>query len=223
MNLDLSRYSSFVFDCDGVVLDSNRVKTEAFYSAAMPYGVAAAKALVNYHKANGGISRYVKFARFLDTIVPEYAPEMILGNGLPGLQDLLLAYAREVRVGLMACRVAEGLAELREATAGAPWLIASGGDQEELRALFAERRLAGYFDGGIFGSPDSKDVILARECERGTIKRPALFLGDSRYDHQAAIRAGLDFVFVSSWSEMVGWDDFVKENSILCVNSLGTL
>lgn len=31
---------------------------------------------------------------------------------------------------------------------------------------------------------------------------PALFLGDSKYDYQAASAAGLDFVFLSGWSEV---------------------
>ena len=31
--IDLSDYDYVVFDCDGVILDSNRLKTEAFVSA----------------------------------------------------------------------------------------------------------------------------------------------------------------------------------------------
>jgi phosphoglycolate phosphatase-like HAD superfamily hydrolase len=223
MKLDLSRYASLVFDCDGVVLDSNRVKTEAFFSAAMPYGTAAATALVDYHRLNGGISRYVKLAYFLEAIVPQYAPEHVPGNDMPGLEDLLFAYAREVYSGLMACRVAEGLGQLRTASAGAPWLIVSGGDQEELRGIFAERRIDDYFDGGIFGSPDSKDIILAREIKSRNIKQPALFLGDSRYDLKASKAAGLDFVFISGWTEMTNWEEFVKVNNLHAVNSLASL
>ncbi|MDX1757946.1 MAG: HAD family hydrolase, partial [Marinobacter sp.] len=67
--MSLSRYASWVFDCDGVILNSNRVKTEAFYQAALPYGESAARALVEYHVNNGGISRYAKFERFLTTIL----------------------------------------------------------------------------------------------------------------------------------------------------------
>ncbi|NLC22432.1 MAG: HAD family hydrolase, partial [Halomonadaceae bacterium] len=37
MNFELKAYLTLVFDCDGVVLDSNRVKTEAFYQATLPY------------------------------------------------------------------------------------------------------------------------------------------------------------------------------------------
>lgn len=203
----LSDYAAMVFDCDGVVLDSNRVKTEAFHLAALPYGTEAAAALVAYHVANGGISRYLKFQHFLEHIVPA-------GQTGPGQKALLATYAGAVREGLMACAVAEGLEELRSANPNQRWLIASGGDQAELRDIFTARGLAQLFDGGIFGSPDSKDVILAREQENGNIPAKALFLGDSRYDHIAASQAGLDFTFISGWSEFSGWQDYVARHQL---------
>lgn len=195
--IDLVRARTLIFDCDGVVLESNRLKTEAFRLAAGPYGDAAADALVAYHVANGGVSRYVKFAHFLDHIAPRHAP----GRDGPGLQSLLSAYAEAVRAGLLSCAVAEGLDALRAATPQARWMIVSGGDQSELREIFAVRDIAGYFDAGIFGSPDTKHEILARELASGTIRRPALFLGDSRLDHEAATQAGIGFIFVADWSE----------------------
>ena len=216
---ELSAYASIVFDCDGVVLNSNRIKTEAFRAAALPYGEAAAAELVAYHASNGGISRYVKFTRFLETIVPEYAP----GREGPDLENLLKAYAGSVRTGLMNCAVAEGLDELRAATPGARWLIVSGGDQNELREIFAARGLAAYFDGGIFGSPDTKDTILGRELATGSIRKPALFLGDSRYDFQASRAAGLDFLFVTGWTELANWPDFVRRNNLSNVRSISHL
>jgi len=51
-----------------------------------------------------------------------------------------------------------------------------------LREVFTQRDLAPLFDGGIFGSPDTKDSILSRELANGNIQPPALFLEDSRYD-----------------------------------------
>jgi len=217
--MTLEDYSTIVFDCDGVILDSNRVKTEAFRTAALSYGVAAADALVSYHTSNGGISRYVKFTRFLETIVPEHAP----GRDGPGLESLLETYAQNVRSGLINCAIAERLDELRAATPGARWLIVSGGDQRELREIFSARGVSGYFDGGIFGSPDTKDTILGRELAAGTIRKPAIFLGDSRYDFQASRAAGLDFVFVTGWTELPNWSDFVRSNNLSHVQSISHL
>ena len=211
----LADYRTAVFDCDGVVLDSNKVKTAAFRSAALPYGAAAADALVAYHTANGGVSRYAKFSHFLEAIVP--------GQAGPGLDALLAAYAAAVQDGLRVCAVAPGLAALRAAHPGQRWLIVSGGDQSELRALFAERGLAQMFDGGIFGSPDTKDAILSREIAAGNIAGSAVFLGDSTYDHRAAAGAGLDFVFVSGWSEVADWRGYVREHRLAEVPDLAAL
>lgn len=212
-------YPTLVFDCDGVVLDSNRVKTDAFRVAALPWGRAAAEALVAHHLRHGGVSRYAKFAHFLEQIVPEHAP----GQQGPGLEDLLSAYATAVRNGLITCDVAARLTELRAATPRTRWMIVSGGDQAELREIFAARGLSELFDGGIFGSPDTKDTILAREIATGNIRQPALFLGDSRYDHQAARSAGLDFVFVHRWTDVPDWEDFVMKAGVPAIPDLAAL
>jgi phosphoglycolate phosphatase-like HAD superfamily hydrolase len=217
--LDIADYVTLVFDCDGVVLDSNKVKTEAFRAAALPYGDAAASALVAHHVAHGGVSRYAKFTHFLGHIVPEHSH----GQNGPDNNALLAAYAKSVRTGLLACDIAPGLATLRAQTPHARWLIVSGGDQAELRGMFVERGIADLFNGGIFGSPDTKDTILAREIAAGTIAQPALFLGDSRYDHQAATQAGLEFLFVSNWSEVPDWQSFVSCEKIAHVERIGTL
>ncbi len=203
-------YKTLVFDCDGVILNSNRVKTDAFYQAALPYGEAAAQAMVDYHVANGGVSRYLKFAHFLEQLVPEYAA----GRSGPNLDELLEHYANAVLEGLLSCEVAPGLEQLRKRIPNTRWLIVSGGDQTELRHVFAQRGLTELFDGGIYGSPDTKDEILARELKSNTIQMPALFLGDSKYDYQAASTAGLDFVFLSGWSEVQDWQEWTQKVDI---------
>lgn len=213
--MKVTDYLTLIFDCDGVVLNSNKVKTEAFYKAALPYGEAAAQQLVDYHVARGGISRYKKFEWFLQEVVASYPG--------PTLEQLLNCYAAEVRHGLLTCDITEGLFVLREKTPRANWLIVSGGDQQELREVFAKRGLEKLFDSGIFGSPDSKDVILSREQANGNIKVPALFLGDSRYDHVAASTAELDFVFLAGWSEFDAWPEYCATNQIQVAASIASL
>ncbi|PPC82280.1 MAG: HAD family hydrolase [Methylotenera sp.] len=209
MQIDIRKYKTIVFDCDGVVLDSNVVKTQAYYRTAKQLGAtdAQAQALVDYHVRLGGISRYHKFDYYLREITHKPVTEK-------AIQALLDVFARELEVVLVECQVAEGLNELRQATPQASWMILSGGDQQEIRTLFAKRDLAKYFDGGLFGSPDNKDTVLAREKENGHLQFPALFIGDSKYDFEAAQRAGLDFVFLSDWTEVTDWQDYCKHHQI---------
>jgi len=215
VQLDIKKYKSIVFDCDGVVLDSNLVKTEAYFRTAKSLGASDAQAqeLVDYHVRLGGISRYHKFDWYLREVLHQPATQ-------EAVQVLLDEFARELEVVLMECAVAEGLPVLRAASPQANWMILSGGDQQEIRTLFAKRDLAKYFDGGLFGSPDNKDTVLAREKENGNLQFPALFIGDSKYDFEAATRAGLDFVFLSAWTEVADWQNFCAEHQILVLGAI---
>lgn len=219
----ISNYATLIFDCDGVILNSNHIKTEAFRSTALPWGEDVADALVAYHVANGGVSRYRKFAYFLENILSHNLPSDVSGFDDPVLEELLHTYATEVQRGLMDCPVAEGLDDLRRLTIDANWCIVSGGDQAELRDIFSVRKLDHFFERRIYGSPDNKDTILARELDVGSIRLPALFLGDSRYDHQASTRAGLDFIFVSGWTDLVDWESYIAAHNLLSVDHLRDL
>ena len=223
MPLRSKNYSVLVFDCDGVILNSNTIKTEAFRSVALPFGESATSVLVNFHKRNGGVSRYAKFEHFVDSILPEYAPEVIVGDRLEFLHRLLAEFAAAVKTGLLQCEVASGLLDLRQAMADTCWLIVSGGDQAELREVFEQRGIAHYFDGGIYGSPKDKHSIVADLLKTGKIQRPALFLGDSRLDHEVAKAFDLDFVFVYQWTEFADWKRYTTSKIIKSVPTIHDL
>ncbi|WP_353615747.1 HAD family hydrolase [Methylobacillus flagellatus] len=214
----LAKYRMLVFDCDGVVLDSNQVKIQAYYDTAMAYGATPvqAQALVDHHIALGGISRYPKFEYFLRTILQQTSTET-------EMQRLLGLFAAELEHSLLACAVAPGLEQLRTLLPDTRWMMISGGDQEEVRGVMHKRGLADYFDAGIYGSPDNKDTILAREIASGALQTPAIFFGDSRYDHQSSTRAGLDFVFLSDWTDVPGWQDYCSQHHICIMQRLDQL
>ena len=217
MKLDIKQYKTIVFDCDGVVLDSNIVKTEAYFRTAKNLGAtdAQAQALVDYHVKLGGISRYHKFDWYLREVLHKPVTEA-------AVQTLLDDFSRELVTGLMQCDLARGLFELREKT-DSNWLILSGGDQQEIRELFEKRKIGHMFNGGLFGSPDNKDAVLAREIANGNIQFPALFVGDAKYDFEAASRAGLDFVFLSDWTEVPHWQAYCAEHNIQVLPNVASL
>ncbi len=213
LKMELNQYQTLVFDCDGVILNSNKIKTQAFYDVAKVYGHQPAQILKDYHILNGGISRYEKFEYLLKNILHKPIVEQ-------ELECLLLNFSKEVKKALLTCEVAKNIKELRRKTIHAKWLVVSGGDQAELREVFSQRGLDKYFDGGIFGSPDNKDVILKKEKEKGNIIGKSLFLGDSLYDYKAAITAQIDFVFISKWSEVKNWEEHFKNNCYINLTDL---
>ncbi len=207
-----------MFDCDGVVLNSNQTKIDAYYAVAKKMGGsdAQAQAFVDHHVAKGSFPRNGKTEYYLTQIVKQPVTKAILHQYMQAFEDVL-------DVTLMQCEVAVGLAALKAATPQAKWMLVSGGDQAELRRIFPRRQLAQLFEAGIFGGPEQKDEVLAREIANGNLQFPALFVGDSKYDHQAASRAGLDFVFLNAWTEVPDWQSYCAEHKITVLSNIAQL
>ncbi len=201
-----------------MVLNSNQTKIDAYYAVAKKMGGsdAQAQAFVDHHVAKGSFPRNGKTEYYLTQIVKQPVTKAILHQYMQAFEDVL-------DVTLMQCEVAVGLAALKAATPQAKWMLVSGGDQAELRRIFPRRQLAQLFEAGIFGGPEQKDEVLAREIANGNLQFPALFVGDSKYDHQAASRAGLDFVFLNAWTEVPDWQSYCAEHKITVLSNIAQL
>lgn len=217
--MDLRDYKTIIFDCDGVILNSNKIKSEAFRFVASEYGDIEAEKLVKYNKENGGISRHVKFKYFINEIIS--AENKV--NKIPDLDYLLNQFSKNVVNGLNTCELVKGIDKLKKATIDSSWMVISGGDQSELQQVFNKRDLTKFFDKGIFGSPVSKDKIFEREIEKGSIIKPAIFIGDSKFDYECSINSGIDFVFAYQWTEFTGWEQFCSKNRIKTIDYVTNL
>lgn len=192
LSLDgLKTYACAVFDCDGVILDSNEVKSDGFRMALDGYPADKVEALLDFHRQHGGVSRYVKF---------EYFFRDLLGrDDIDGLvEESVKRYEQLISPGLMTCSEIPGARIMLEwfNQNGTPCAMVSGGDQTELLKVLESRRLAHYFNG-IYGSPSTKMEHLANLSEEhGLPLSDAVFFGDSSIDLEAAKAFGLDFVFV---------------------------
>ena len=206
----LSKYKNLFFDCDGVILNSNKIKTEAFKEVVSNYGEKVSTELQNYHIKNGGISRYKKFNYFLDKIAIDHGIEV---NSI-SVNKLVEDYSRIVKNKLLKCEVCSQIINYRKYSK-AIWFIVSGSDQDELIEVFKQRKLNKVFDGGIYGSPLSKDEIFRDIFKEKMIeKSKSIYLGDSKYDYIAAKNIGIDFIFLSKWSEFREIKKFSNANNI---------
>ena len=203
------KFATLIFDCDGVILNSNKVKSDAFYNVTSCFSESAANDLVSYHKANGGISRYKKFKIFKEKIIPNYLPK----NNL-NVSDLLENYSKEVIRKLINCDIALGLKEFKKLYQHKKWMMVSGSDEKELNFILKKKGISNYFEGGIYGSPDSKDKIFNREIEKKNIEFPAIYIGDSKYDFIASKKHNIDFIFMYDWTEFENWQAFIKKNKV---------
>ncbi len=216
--MNLSQYKTLIFDCDGVVLDSNKTKVNAYFEVAKRNGGTdeQAQALADHHVKKGSFPRNGKIEYYLTEILKQpVKPEVI--------QRYLDTFEEFLDNALMECEVAPGLRELKMATSKTRWMLLSGGDQKELRRIFTRRNLADLFEAGIFGGPDIKEDVLARETANGNLQLPALFVGDSKYDFQAATHANIDFIFLTDWTEVKDWREFCAVNHILTAKNIASL
>ena len=216
--MDFSKYKTLIFDCDGVLLNSNFKKSEAYRFAALDYGASYSQAdeLVKYHIKNTGVSRYVKFKYFLTDIMMEpYADK--------NFQFLIDALNKHVLQVLNQCEVTADLDRLRKLTENQHWMVMSGGDQNEVRTLLTQKKIDHFFDYGIYGSPDSKHQIINHHQSINIDFMPALFFGDSEYDITTAEKFSLDFIFVSAWTDFKNWKEVVSKKNIKTVSYLNEL
>jgi len=194
------RFSTWLFDCDGVILDSNPLKTEAFRHVGLAYGETAAEALVRYHTLHGGLSRYRKFQYFFRHVLGRSAFEN-------EMREALARFSAFVGNALRDCPEVPGvrdcLIRLHE-SGDVRMFVVSGSDEMELRDVFRDRGLAQYFDG-IFGSPAEKPAIVRELCKDGEVCRQAVLCGDSRIDYETATALGLTFIMIYGYTEWSEW------------------
>jgi len=192
---ELKSYKVAIFDCDGVILDSNRVKSEAFSLALSGEDATLVKEFVEYHQMHGGISRYIKFEHFFKNIKKQ-------GDYSEELKEALTRYAILSKEGLLKCEEIAGIRNVLKYfnEQKIPCYVASGGDQQEVREVFENRGLLAFFEG-VFGSPLSKIENLENLNIKGNLPIPGVFFGDAYSDMRAAEEYSLDFVYISGASE----------------------
>jgi phosphoglycolate phosphatase-like HAD superfamily hydrolase len=196
----LSRYDVVVFDCDGVLLDSNDLKTAVFRAVleAHDFSPATIEAFGAFQRANFGTSRYRLFQALVDGRFGEQRPV--------DLATFLADFGTRCRKGYVEQPETAGMrgALARAGQDRRPLYVVSGSDESELRDVFAERSLDAFF-ADVYGSPATKveNIVRVREHRRqhgGGDTERILFVGDAEADMKAAEESGADFVFVARYS-----------------------
>ena len=178
---------ALIFDFDGVILESNAVKTEAFRTlfGRMPEHAAA---MMAYHEAHVAESRFAKFQHLVYERL-----------GRPGDRAEVERLARAVEAllwdALCACPEVPGARALLDDLAPRmPLFLASVTPEPELLRLLDERGLRGYFRR-VFGCPpwNKPDAVAEIVGGLGGAAGVAL-VGDSAGDQRAAARSGVEFI-----------------------------
>ena len=202
----MKNYSHLFFDCDGVILNSNKIKTDAFYKLALVFGELHAQKLVNHHLENGGISRYEKIKFFQKNILKN--------TNIKLYQELVDNYGKILKEKLIKAEISKGVFKIKQFFPSSKIIVVSGSDQNELRWLFKEKRIDHLFDNGIFGSPKNKIEILEEIFSEFKGEEKSIFIGDSKYDFEVSKFFKIDFAFITEWSDLADWNSFARIKKI---------
>ena len=197
----IHKYNSFIFDNDGVILDSNQAKTEAFAKSVGSYDKENIDTFIDYHVKNGGVSRFEKIDYF-------YREIMGFDSYKKELEDSLSIYASDAKRGMLEAAEIEGVMEFIKKIHQCKdsIYVISGSDEEELISIYTERGISDLFKK-VMGSPTSKKCHAEELIKNKELEYPAIYFGDSVTDFDLAQEYKMDFVFVSSKSE---WEDGAK-------------
>ena len=182
--ININNYSNIIFDCDGVILDSNKIKEANIEKAANKYMPKDRLIpFLQYFNSNTGIPRELKICEFLKEkksikyILDDYhnlnllslKKSMVVPGFIPFIKNVHKTHKNK--------------------------FVISGGDQSELLEILLFKNLTKYFDK-ILGGPKSKE----ENVESLQLAGNTIYFGDSEIDYQMCKQYNFDFVFVSGYS-----------------------
>lgn len=191
------------FDCDGVILNSNEIKSSAFFEVAKNFApLEIAEAFLQYHVSHGGITRYKKFEYLFSQLLRKTNYDL-------ELHEALSSYEKIVFQQLLECDLIDGVEDYLKAVPNTKYVV-SGGKETELHEVFERRNLKKYF-AGIHGGPRNKYQIIE---DINPLSANRIFFGDSKVDYEVATAFKMDFVFISSKTEFKDWQTYFADKSI---------
>jgi len=178
---------TLILDFDGIILESVSVKTEAFRKL-FSFVPEHQNEIVQFHKDNGGMSRFDKIRYIYSNIIKEILTqkkfedlsdkfativfkEVIKAPFVPGAQEFLEKYYRII-----------------------PMYVVSATPENELIQIIQKRDLSHYFIE-VFGAPRKKKECIVEIVKfTNSPNESVMFIGDSKNDYIAAQEAGVHFI-----------------------------
>jgi len=185
----MEKFKTILWDFDGVIMDSMPVRDKGFEIVLKSYPKEQVVLLMQYHRSNGGLSRYNKFRYFFEeirkeTITDEEIKVLAEKFSLVMLQNLLdenLLINDSVRF-------------IKNNYKKYAMHIVSGSDGNELRYICEKLDLSKYFIS-IDGSPSPKNELVKELLEKYAYKKEeTCLIGDSFNDLQAAVENNIEFL-----------------------------
>lgn len=179
---------NILFDFDGVVLDSMPIREYGFRKIFEGFDTSLVEKLLNYHNANGGLSRYVKIRYFYE----ELLKKDISKEEVNTIAEKFSVIMRKELINKKYL-IKETIEFLNNNYENYNLHIVSGSDEKELKFLCQELGLKDYFIS-INGSPIHKNDLVKNILSANNYKKnESILIGDSINDYEAASINNIDF------------------------------
>lgn len=190
------------FDFDGVLAESVNIKTEAFRQLYLSYGEEFAQRVVDYHEANGGISRFEKIKVFNGEWLGEAITEEKIQSLADGFSDLVME-------GVINSPEVKGASDFLNSANEYEKYIITGTPTLEIIPILKQRKMFHFFEG-VYGSPENKDFWVKEILTTKNISpEECVFIGDALTDYNAALSNAITFVLRETAEGKELFKDFI--------------
>ena len=210
-------YRYHLFDCDGVILDSNKIKSEVFFETASLYSTEHAERATKYYKSTAGTPRIDKVYYFFEEILEIKVTDQLIEEFLKNFNKISLEK-------LFTCNRILGVESyLNMISLDSQSFVVSGAPQDELRKILSKQGLSTKFQE-ILGSPTEKANNIEYLMRKYNLSpKDCIFYGDSEVDYLSASEHGIDFIFVSEKSEFIGYQKFFINKNVMIIKNFNEL
>lgn len=184
-----SDINAVFWDYDGVISDTVSLKSDAFASLFEMYGEDIVKKVIDYHIANGGVSRSEKIKYFYENFIKIKLSDYQLNKLCDKFSSIVL---QKVLNQPLKDGIIESLKYLKEKNI--LQFVVSGTPESEMRYIIKEKKIDSFFKG-VYGSPQKKDVIFEKMITLYNLNiNNCICIGDSITDYTAALNKDIKFI-----------------------------
>jgi len=179
---------TILWDFDGVILDSMKIKGDGFKELFSEYEDKFVKQLEDYHYANGGVSRFDKIRYFFNNILGKNISKEEVLQFADRFADIM-----EKKLFDKNNLIEETVSFIKDNYLKYNFHIVSGAEHNELNSLCKIFDLTKYFKT-IEGSPTKKEILVKNIIEKyGYKKDEIVLIGDAITDYNASVKNGIKF------------------------------
>ena len=210
----VSNFSLIIFDCDGVLVDSERITTITF-----------GKVL----EEECGLS--LSFEILIETFMGQSSQrcleiiEEMLGHKAPN--DLESRYQKEIKKALQESVTTIAGVEKALSEISIPYCVASGGSHEKMLTTLGKTKLLPYFKKNLFstsdvsnGKPHPDVYLLAAKNMNCTNPNQCLVIEDSPIGVKGGVAAGMN---VFGFADLVKKQTLIESGAHHIITEMGTL